>query len=196
MTYSGRTATVESYDATLLDAGLAADAVPALSLDDGSGGALALLPPPESPLQEGSVHVSDSLLGKGAFSQVFRGEIAGGSGAGRAVAVKVLDSEELEKAMEEIKRLSRVRHPFCLQCFGVCHLRVGKSGIVTELCDQSLRQYMHDPATLCSSRERVRLSLMIANAVWYLHNAKIVHGDLYVQFPAFPFLNRCTQERR
>lgn len=117
-----------------------------------------------------------TLLGRGGFGEVHRGEWNGS-----AVAIKDLISTVLVGAvLEEFEREAiihvRLRNPNVVQLFGISRDAAFHS-LVMELLDTSLFHLLQSPTEL-SLAERVRMGREIASGLKYLHNQKIVHRDL------------------
>lgn len=125
-------------------------------------------------------------LGAGAFGSVFRGEWAG-----RAVAVKVLQTacastnKELQSFQQEVAVLSRLRHPNIIAFLAACTVPPDIC-IIEELAEGgSLHTKLHGPSgARCRNplplRELLRIAIDISEALVYLH-PRIVHRDLKAQ---------------
>eukprot|EP00750_Incisomonas_marina_P018864 INCI3158.3.p1 GENE.INCI3158.3~~INCI3158.3.p1 ORF type:complete len:726 (-),score=102.65 INCI3158.3:70-2247(-) len=114
------------------------------------------------------------------------GSVVAGVYNGLSVAVKVLHQEVspelLKELSQEVQTLSRIRHGYIIQFYGLTVLKQcdqhesGAIAIVTERCVASLRVWLDERHTVA---EKLTATIQILNGMDYLHrNCGIVHRDL------------------
>ncbi|KAK7835433.1 serine/threonine-protein kinase sty46 [Quercus suber] len=130
-------------------------------------------------------------LGQGSTADIYRG-----TWHGLDVAVKCLNPDYFQTLngngvsffAQELKTLSRQRHPFVLHLMGAC-LEPPKHGwVVTELLGMILKEWLHGPGKRRKERmvplppieERLARALEIAQAMQFLHGQKpkVIHRNL------------------
>lgn len=81
--------------------------------------------------------------------------------------------------------LSKLKHPSIVQCFGLVALS-GKLGLVLELCDGNLRQWLEANAVPMGSpgppehllHGRDQMFLQVAGGLHYIHTQRVLHLDV------------------
>ena len=135
----------------------------------------------------GSVVVSENLLGRGAWGNVYKGDFYGAKVAVKEYHELIISPHNLRMLEREINIASQCRHPNLLQF--LCATRISRNGkdrllIVTELMDLALRTFVERHAEngkLLWPQEVASISLDIALGLNYLHSKKpnpIIHRDL------------------
>jgi sterile alpha motif and leucine zipper-containing kinase AZK len=130
---------------------------------------------------ETAVEISETVLGKGAF-----GEVRVARWKNIDVAAKRLHEIEgeshLDAFMQEMRLLSRLRHPNLILFLGVCvnektHI---PTTILTELMPISLYSILEDNKVRLQLADILDISLDIATGLDYLHtqSSAIVHRDI------------------
>jgi serine/threonine protein kinase len=130
---------------------------------------------------ESEVQVSDQVLGKGAF-----GEVRVAKWKNIDVAAKQLYEIEgeshLDAFMQEMRLLSRLRHPNLILFLGVCvnpktHI---PTTILTELMPGSLYNILEDNKVRLQLADILDIALDVATGLDYLHTQSppIVHRDI------------------
>ncbi len=131
----------------------------------------------ELPLED--IHISQTILGTGAW-----GYVAQGTYRGQVVAVKRLHRDILSPKNEgrvrrEISIMTQVRHPNLLLLIGAVLNTEGAGPlIVTELLDTSLRSAYGDG--VLEERSKVPVLHDVSSALTYLHSHRtpIIHRDV------------------
>ncbi|CAE6436257.1 unnamed protein product [Rhizoctonia solani] len=121
---------------------------------------------------------SSCRVAQGGFGDIWQGELRNRT----HVAIKVLrfalaadgGSKPLKRMMREIYAWSKLDHENIHQLLGVTILQ-GQLGMVSEwMTNGNLRHYLgRNPGV-----DRYKLCIQIAQAVKYIHNRDMVHGDL------------------
>ncbi|KAL7720098.1 Protein kinase [Entamoeba marina] len=118
-----------------------------------------------------------TLVGKGAFSQVFKSEFNGNTVAAKVI-IKAPQCTE-----NEVKYLSCLKHPNILSFFGI--VNAVNFVIVTEFMDCSLDDLLYHQEKCPHSLQiplttfiKVTISLEIAKGIEYLQSLHLIHGDL------------------
>ena len=94
------------------------------------------------------------------------------------VAVKIFTSTEANKFSRELdnmKKVAAVNPPFIVKCLGHCVLKDRKLGLVLEVFDTDLMQFLTSP---CSLPEAKPILKQIALGLKHLLNLGIVHRDI------------------
>ena len=94
------------------------------------------------------------------------------------VAVKMFLSKDADNFSTELQHLAKVyatNPPNIVRCYGSCQLQKGKLGLVMELFDCDLMEYLSSP---CSVSESSVILKQIARALKCLHTMEIVHRDI------------------
>ncbi|HZM26947.1 MAG TPA: protein kinase, partial [Gemmatimonadales bacterium] len=127
----------------------------------------------------GEIQVLEKL-GEGGYAVVFR---AWDPALEREVALKLnrsdagLSATELQRWVDEARRLARVRHSNILVIHGV-DVRDGRAGFWTDLVHgQTLEQVLQDQGRL-GGAEALLVGLDLCRALAAVHAAGLVHGDL------------------
>jgi tRNA A-37 threonylcarbamoyl transferase component Bud32 len=120
------------------------------------------------------------LIGSGSFGEVYR---ARDPLLDREVALKLRrataddDASSARRALDEGKRLARVRHPDVLTVHGADE-DDGRVGLWTELVDgPDLREVVDGHGPL-NSAEAVTAAIAVCRALNAVHGADLVHGDV------------------
>ncbi|XP_049933662.1 U-box domain-containing protein 33-like isoform X2 [Nymphaea colorata] len=131
-------------------------------------------------IQTATCSFSESFkLGQGGHGCVYKGEISG-----RTVAIKNFHPEDMYSILEfqqEVKVLSKIRHPNLLILLGACPEAL--SLVYEYMPKGSLQRYLTHSlnTTPLTWRIRTKIASQIASALLFLHSSKpekIVHGDL------------------
>lgn len=130
-------------------------------------------------IQIGSQYVAETLIGRGAFGEVWRG-----SGPSGPVAIKLLkrelteDQDLVSRFMQEYRLLARVRHPAVVQV----HSLVADAGQIALVMDfvsgGDLGSYLADHREHLSPAVALHLAAEVAEALSAVHAAGVVHRDL------------------
>ncbi|KAG2124031.1 hypothetical protein DEU56DRAFT_863614 [Suillus clintonianus] len=120
------------------------------------------------------------MIGQGSFSRVYAG-----SWRDRVVAIKVLhDFTPASTFRREVELWRRLRHPQVVRMFGASSAHGSKPWfIVSELYERgSLVEWLLTAArenhTTSRELDQFRFICQIASGMEYLHDQKVVHGDL------------------
>ena len=84
-------------------------------------------------------------------------------------------SETFSKELENMVKIGENRCPNIVQFLGTCRLQGGKQGLVMELFEKNLLEYVNPPLTWHEGRLILR---QIANGLRHLKNLNIVHRDV------------------
>ena len=129
-------------------------------------------------IQRGEIVLSENILGKGAWGNVFEGTFRGCQVAVKEIHELILSDYNRRLFEREMNIASRCRHPNLLQFIGATN--DDRSPLfVTELLDTSLRHLLHQRAL--NHNEIVSFALDIAKGLNYLHLCTplpIVHRDI------------------
>ena len=129
-------------------------------------------------IQHEEIVLSENILGKGAWANVFEGTFRGCQVAVKEIHDLILSDYNRRLFEREMSIASRCRHPNLLQFIGATN-NEGSPLFVTELLDTSLRQVLFQRAL--NHEETVSLALDIAKGLNYLHLHKprpIIHRDI------------------
>eukprot|EP01128_Nolandella_sp_AFSM9_P006224 TRINITY_DN3151_c0_g1_i1.p1 TRINITY_DN3151_c0_g1~~TRINITY_DN3151_c0_g1_i1.p1 ORF type:complete len:824 (-),score=169.85 TRINITY_DN3151_c0_g1_i1:258-2705(-) len=128
---------------------------------------------------DGTIHQKDIILikkiGEGQYGDVWASKYHG-----YPVACKVLKRQltpkDAEKALEELRLMTRLKHPNCVLLMGACLNEKRQIMIVTEYATRGdLRQVAPHVTSLS---KRLRMGLDMASGLAWLHAHNIVHRDL------------------
>ena len=118
-------------------------------------------------------------IGKGAFSEVFKGNIAGND---QIVAVKIL-TKIADCIKEEINFLESFSHPNIIHFYGT--IQTDKLIIVTEYMDCTLDDLLYNQHTLKPALQfeltqtiKTHICIEIGNGINYLQQLCLIHGDI------------------
>ena len=121
----------------------------------------------------------ESLLGTGAFEEVYRGKYKG-----RAVAIKLYTAKENTKVKEgfkelrfESKVLEQLHHPSIMQMVGVT-VHPTMSLVLEEAPEGSLQNPLLRQQRPFSRIVLHRIAIQVASALHYLHSINIIFRDL------------------
>ena len=124
-----------------------------------------------APQQWGGLEIRE-LLGAGGFGRVYR---AWDPALQRDVALKL--GRVPAPALEEARRLARVRHPNVLQVHGVAE-HAGQVGIWTELVDgASLEERLRETGPM-GAEEAAHVGRILCAALAAVHGAGLLHRDV------------------
>mmetsp|Transcript_52858 Transcript_52858/g.115999 ORF Transcript_52858/g.115999 Transcript_52858/m.115999 type:complete len:445 (-) Transcript_52858:187-1521(-) len=122
-------------------------------------------------------------IGRGKFSDVYRGRWRGADVAIKELLWEGGDEERDEGNRKMVKRelevMMRLRHPNLVLFMGAI-TRTMPLRIICELClGGSLYDLLHGPVKLCW-RQKVKLGFDVARGIYFLHTCKppVVHRDL------------------
>ena len=93
------------------------------------------------------------------------------------VAVKMFLSKDMDKFDMEVENMVKIgtNTTNIVKFYGVCALKGGKRGLVMELFDTDLMQYVTPP---CALTEAKLILMQVANGLMELKKLKIVHRDV------------------
>ena len=123
-------------------------------------------------------------LGQGAYGTVslYKKQLWGyfnsSSRLPNKVAVKMFQSSEMSKFSKELENMVRIgdkMSPNIVKFFGACKLQGGKVGLVMELFDKNLMEYIDPPCSLSEARSILR---QVAKGLKHLKGLNIVHRDI------------------
>ncbi|KAF8401062.1 hypothetical protein HHK36_014365 [Tetracentron sinense] len=129
-------------------------------------------------------------VGQGSTADIYRGSWRGLDVAVKCLCPDFFHSNEsgVTFFVQEVKTLSRQRHPFVLRLMGACLDPPENGWVVTEFLRMTLKGWLHGHGGRRKERsvplppfeERVAKALEIAQAMQYLHDQrpKVVHRDL------------------
>ncbi|KNB46430.1 serine/threonine protein kinase [Blastocystis sp. subtype 4] len=134
------------------------------------------------PVVVGKVSMSQQRIGTGAYSDVYDGEYDG-----KHVAVKKFrycGNDAMKDMMAEGEIMMELHHPNIVACYG-CGISVdGYPVLILERAEKSLALFFREEnlknVTL-TNQELKRRALQICDAVKYLHDKHISHGDLSIK---------------
>ena len=121
------------------------------------------------------------ILGQGAYGMVSLYKRRDGKedeNLPQKVAVKMFLSKDADSFSTELQHLAKVcaaNPPNIVKCYGSCQLQKGKLGLVMELFDCDLMEYLSSP---CSVSEGRVILKQIAGGLKCLHTMEIVHRDI------------------
>ena len=123
------------------------------------------------------------ILGQGAYGIVSLYEKRPSVSSRRAnkVAVKIFMSSQIVDFSKELKNMSKIGETSCpniVQFFGTCSLQRGKKGLVMELFDTNLMEYILSISQPCSLTVGKAILRQVANGLRHLKDLKIVHRDV------------------
>ncbi|BFM38434.1 protein kinase [Synechocystis sp. LKSZ1] len=124
------------------------------------------------------------LLGYGGDSVVFRAETLVGEPPLQQVAIKLigLDTDKEDEQIRELEIATTLKHPHLIDCHEFFRVVIDESpvlGLVMELADYSLEQYLDGFANQCIDlpvREAIISSAL--QALIFIHSQGIVHRDI------------------
>ena len=102
----------------------------------------------------------------------------GGENLPQKVAVKMFLRKDADNFSTELQHLAKVyatNPPNIVKCYGSCQLQKGKLGLVMELFDCDLMEYLYSPCIVSESKVILR---QIAGGLKCLHSMEIVHRDI------------------
>ena len=115
-------------------------------------------------------------MGEGAFARVFEGRYRG-----QPCAVKVF-KENVLKNKDDLAYLCGLKSPNIVKTHSLWidpYKGRNALSLVMELCDISLHEYIKSrKATRIPKSDKLKILHDVTNAMMYLHNEHIVHGDL------------------
>ena len=124
----------------------------------------------------------DQQLGRGTYGEVFKARCDGLPCAAKVFYIDSCDLESTErgkKIMEECRIMKASRHPCIIQYLGVVRDPSTQSLVLLmELASQTLTTMLRTCLKPPAQRLQVDLSRDIALVIAYLHQNKILHGDL------------------
>ena len=121
------------------------------------------------------------ILGQGAYGMVSLYKRRGGKedeNLPQKVAVKMFLSKDSDTFSTELQHLAKVcaaNPPNIVRCYGSCQLQKGKLGLVMELFDCDLMEYLSSPCNVSGARVILK---QIAGGLKCLHMMEIVHRDI------------------
>ncbi|KAL0491626.1 hypothetical protein AKO1_010308 [Acrasis kona] len=121
-----------------------------------------------------------SIIARGNQATVFQGVYQGI----HPVAIKQFDMwrTDVHHLESEVSALLNIRHPNCLNCFGVCVEQDDRNVmLVMEYMPMTLGHYLHKFINKkLSVTQKLQLAIKIASGMYYLHshNPQIIHLDL------------------
>uniref|UniRef100_A0A1I7UWE4 Non-specific protein-tyrosine kinase n=1 Tax=Caenorhabditis tropicalis TaxID=1561998 RepID=A0A1I7UWE4_9PELO len=124
----------------------------------------------------------ENLLGAGQFGEVYKGYLELSFNKGRRlVAVKMVKGENLSTQqmydlIKEADNMKKLQHPHIVKFYGIATSRYPFM-VALEFCDNGpLDNKLRDKNT--SDSEKIRFLYQAALGMEYLHDVKIIHGDL------------------
>eukprot|EP01117_Protostelium_nocturnum_P000601 TRINITY_DN1068_c0_g1_i4.p1 TRINITY_DN1068_c0_g1~~TRINITY_DN1068_c0_g1_i4.p1 ORF type:complete len:734 (+),score=303.88 TRINITY_DN1068_c0_g1_i4:283-2202(+) len=125
--------------------------------------------------------VIGSLIGKGAFGEVFRAKLFGKEVAVKKLIVEgALNDKALEDFRGEVSVMSGLRHPNILLLMGACTLNPSNLMIVTEIAHSSIDRLLKDTVNPPTFKQRLIWARDTALGLNWLHCMKppFLHLDL------------------
>ena len=116
-------------------------------------------------------------LGQGAYGTVLLYELQQPHDAlPDKVAVKVFQSREVaSREWENMERLVASSPPNIVKCYGLCQIEEGRQGLVMEVFDSDIQQFIDEPCNIPKAKEILR---QIARGLRHLHRENLVHRDV------------------
>ena len=84
-------------------------------------------------------------------------------------------ADNFSTELQHLAKVCAANPPNIVRCYGSCHLQKGKLGLVMELFDCDLMEYLSSP---CSVSEARVILMQIAGGLKCLHTMEIVHRDI------------------
>lgn len=121
------------------------------------------------------VKIGDELLGKGNFSEVYKG-----SWNGSTVAVKKMKKENWNaEVLKEIHVLESINHPNVVRYFGICGIDVDNFILVLEYLPLGdVRKLLLNNRNTITLKDLNDMITDVILGMKYLHSQKIIHRDL------------------
>src|SRR5262249_20866643 len=120
-------------------------------------------------------------LGRGTFGEVWQATAPGGIPVAIKVLLRPVDDELAQRELKSLELIKRLQHPYLLQTQAYFPFEE-RLLIVMELADGSLRdrhrQCLKEGQTSVPVQELVRYFLESAEALDYLHGARVLHRDI------------------
>jgi len=135
--------------------------------------------PPEIDPEEIEIY-EDTLLGSGAFGNVYAGRCRAQDVAVKVLVKQEMTEAELETFRHEIRLMSKINHPNIVLYMGACTTVPGQLQIVTERMEYDLSSLLSDNEKKLTLLQRLRLAKDCALGMSWLHGSQnpIIHHDL------------------
>lgn len=125
----------------------------------------------------GEIHITEEVLGHGAYAVVKVAELRGTRVAAKSLFHEIRSDYYVQHFIREMNIASRVRHPNLVQFIGAC---MDDGIILTELMPTNLRKELEKKDYNMSQDQLVSVGLDVARALNYLHlmQPAIIHRDI------------------
>eukprot|EP00403_Amphidinium_massartii_P015030 CAMPEP_0178423996 /NCGR_PEP_ID=MMETSP0689_2-20121128/27981_1 /TAXON_ID=160604 /ORGANISM="Amphidinium massartii, Strain CS-259" /LENGTH=690 /DNA_ID=CAMNT_0020045617 /DNA_START=79 /DNA_END=2151 /DNA_ORIENTATION=+ len=120
--------------------------------------------------------VLEEAIGAGSFGAVWRGKFKG-----QTVAVKkckVIDANDADMLLLEIRYLRKLRHPRLVSYYGFCNSPPNLVMMMEFMTGGSLHALIFKKKQQLELERRAMMSQQVAEGLSYLHEHRIVHRDL------------------